>query len=93
LKRCYVPLSDCYRGWENTLKRTQKELKKILRDSPSLKNYFQQILIDCYRDSIDNIIDEYDVSFPEFCPFPNDVDELLNHKFWENLENSDSLNC
>ena len=53
LKRCYVPLPECYRGWENTLKRTQKELKKILRDSPSLKNYFDKVFVDCYRDGVD----------------------------------------
>ncbi|MGK7945878.1 MAG: DUF29 domain-containing protein [Microcystaceae cyanobacterium] len=28
LKRCYVPLPDCYRGWEVTLKRTQSKLNR-----------------------------------------------------------------
>ena len=84
LKRCYVPLPECYRGWENSLKRTQKELKKILRDSPSLKNYFDKVFVECYRDGVDNIRDEYDIIFPEVCPFTNDVDELLNKNLWEN---------
>jgi hypothetical protein len=83
LKYRYVPLSDCYRGWENTLKRTQKELKKILRDSPSLRNYFQDVWEECYQDAVDNIIDEYDVIFPDICPFSNDINELLNNKFWK----------
>jgi hypothetical protein len=83
LKRCYVPLPDCYRGWEVTLKRTQKKLKKVLRDSPSLKNYFTEVLVDCYRDAVDNIIDEHDVNFPDNCPFSQDIGVLLNHKLWE----------
>lgn len=80
LKRQY-----CYRGWEVTIKRTQKEIKKILRDSPSLKNYFLEIEANSYHDAVDNLADEYDVSFPETCLFPSDIDELLNHRFWENI--------
>jgi hypothetical protein len=83
IKRRYVPLSDCYRGWENTLKRTQKELKKNLRDSPSLKNYFLAILNDCYQDAVDNLQDDYDINFPENSPFPETIEVLLNEKFWQ----------
>ena len=83
IKRRYVPLSDCYRGWENTLKRTQKELKKNLRDSPSLKNYFLAILNDCYQDAVDNLQDDYDINFPEHLPFPETIEVLLNEKFWQ----------
>jgi hypothetical protein len=85
LKRRYIPLADCYRGWEVTIKRTQKEINKILRDSPSLNNYFVEIKANCYQDAVDNLADEYDVSFPETYPFPSDIDELLNHRFWENM--------
>ena len=83
IKRRYVPLPDCYRGWENTLKRTQKELKKNLRDSPSLKNYFLAIINDCYQDAVDNLQDDYDLSFPESLPFPETIEILLNEKFWQ----------
>ncbi|MEB3189205.1 MAG: DUF29 domain-containing protein [Snowella sp.] len=83
IKRRYVPLPDCYRGWENTLKRTQKELKKNLRDSPSLKNYFLAIMNDCYQDAVDNLQDDYDLKFPENSPFPETIEVLLNEKFWQ----------
>ena len=83
IKRRYVPMTDCYRGWENTLKRTQKELKKNLRDSPSLKNYFLEILNDCYQDAVDNLQDDYDINFPENSPFPETIEVLLNEKFWQ----------
>lgn len=39
LKRRYVNLPDCYRGWEVTLNRTQQKLNQILKDSPSLRNF------------------------------------------------------
>lgn len=83
IKRRYVPLPDCYRGWENTLKRTQKELKKNLRDSPSLKKYFLAILNDCYQDAVDNLQDDYDLNFPENFPFSETIEALLNEKFWQ----------
>ena len=83
IKRRYVPMTDCYRGWENTLKRTQKELKKNLRDSPSLKNYFLEILNDCYQDAVDNLQDDYDINFPENSPFSEKIETLLNEKFWQ----------
>jgi len=49
LKRRYVPLTDCYRGWEGTLIRTQQKLERILQDSPSLHNYLVGIIGHWYR--------------------------------------------
>ncbi|MDJ0598550.1 MAG: DUF29 domain-containing protein [Crocosphaera sp.] len=82
LKRCYVSLPDCYRGWEVTIKRTQSKLKDILQDSPSLQNFLLDIYDECYQEALDNMRIEYDANFPDICPFTNDLDELLNHKFW-----------
>ena len=83
LKRCYVLLPDCYRGWEGTLNRTQQKLNQILDDSPSLRNFLEQILFKCYQKALDNMRIEYDANFPDVCPFPNDINKLLNHKFWQ----------
>ena len=54
LKRRYVSLQDCYRGWKVTLKRTQKQLRRVLKDSPSLRNYFVSIIEECYQDALMN---------------------------------------
>ncbi|SKB15503.1 Similar to tr/P74065/P74065 [Planktothrix sp. PCC 11201] len=83
LKRCYVSLPDCFRGWEVTIYRTQQDIKKQLRDSPSLRNYLQEIYLDCYQEALENMRIEYDAVFPDICPFPQDVDILLTGKFWE----------
>jgi len=81
LKRNYVPLPDCYRGWEVTIKRTQSQLKDILADSPSLRNLLLEIYRDCYHEAVENMRIEYDADFPDIYPFSDDVDTLLTEKF------------
>ena len=83
LKRNYVMLPDCYRGWEVTINRTQSNLRDILADSPSLRNYLREIYFNCYQESLGNMQIEYDAEFPNICPFSQDVDTLLTGKFWE----------
>lgn len=83
LKRKYVPLSDCYRGWEVAIKRTQSKLRDILADSPSLRYLLLEIYRDCYDEALENMRIEYDTNFPDVYPLIDDVDVLLNQKFWE----------
>ena len=83
LKRNYVLLPDCYRGWEVTINRTQSNLRHILADSPSLRNYLREIYFNCYLEALNNMQVEYDAEFPDVCPFSQDVDTLLTGKFWE----------
>ncbi|MFN4849959.1 DUF29 domain-containing protein [Microcystis sp.] len=83
LKRRYLPLSDCYRGWEVTIKRCQSQLKAILNDSPSLCSFLTDICDNCYQEAVENMRIEYDANFPDICPFSKDIDGLLNHKFWQ----------
>jgi hypothetical protein len=86
LKRRYVSLPDCYRGWEVTLKRTQKQLRRVLKDSPSLRNYFVSIIEECYQDALINMRDEYDAIFPDRLPFSGDIDQLLTEEFWHEIQ-------
>ncbi|GAX35394.1 DUF29 domain-containing protein [Nodularia sp. NIES-3585] len=86
LKRCYVPMSDCYRGWEIEIRNFRQRLQIELEDSPSLKNFILEILSKSYTMALENVSDGYpDVYFSDVCPFPSDVDALLNKKFWESL--------
>ncbi|MFM8294325.1 MAG: DUF29 domain-containing protein [Microcystaceae cyanobacterium] len=82
LKRRYVPLQDCYRGWELTLIRTQQKIEQILRDSPSLRNYLWGIKSKCYQNALKNTRKEYDEIFPDRLPFSDDIDQLLTEEFW-----------
>lgn len=84
LKRRYVMMFDCYRGWEIEIINFRQRLKLELEDSPSLKNYIIEILPKSYKIALENVIDSYpDIDFPFVFPFSDNVDELLNNKFWE----------
>ncbi len=84
LKRRYVMMFDCYRGWEIEIRNFRQRLKLELEDSPSLKNYIKEVLPKSYQTALENVIDSYpDTDFPVVYPFSDNIDELLNHKFWE----------
>jgi hypothetical protein len=84
LKRCYVVLPDCYRGWEIEIRNFRKKLKKEFKYSPSLKRFMIEILEECYREALEAVKEDYpDSNFPDVCPFAEDIDGLLNHKFWQ----------
>jgi hypothetical protein len=84
LKRCYVPMPDCYRGWEVEIRNFRRELKQEFKDSPSLKIFMSEIFKESCEDALKVMKEDYpNVNFPDVCPFSNDIDELLNNKFWE----------
>ncbi|MEB3312313.1 MAG: DUF29 domain-containing protein [Snowella sp.] len=83
LKRRYVSLSDCYRGWEVILLRTQHDIAQILQDSPSLHNYCLEIIDKCYRKALKFLRKEYDATFPDAIPFPQEIEPLLDEEFWQ----------
>ncbi|AKG20837.1 DUF29 domain-containing protein [Calothrix sp. 336/3] len=84
LKRCYVPMSDCYRGWEIEIRNFRQNLQIELEDSPSLKNFIEEILPKSYEMALTNVRDGYpDIYFPDVFPFLEDIDLLLTQKFWE----------
>ena len=84
LKRCYVHLPDCYRGWEIEIRNFRRELKAEFKDSLSLKSFMLNILTESYQEALEFVREDYpDVTFPDVCPFPQDVEILLTEKFWE----------
>ena len=83
LKRRYVPLNECYRGWELTIKRTQSKLQDILDDSPSLRSYLLEIMPNCYQEALENVRIEYNSFFPDEYVFSAKINLLLTQKIWE----------
>ena len=83
LKRRYVPLNECYRGWELTIKRTQSQLQDILDDSPSLRSYLLEIIPNCYQEALENVRIEYNSLFPDEYVFSAKINLLLTQKIWE----------
>jgi len=85
LKLCYSNYVQDYRGWNETISRSQRQLKGLLEDSPSLKQYWDDIFLECYLDALVALRenrDYQDFSFPDECPFPKKIDQLLQKTFW-----------
>jgi len=83
-KRCYVNIPDCYRGWEVTIINQRDELRRLLRQSPSLKRHFLQSFDESFDTALELVITEYDqTSFPSTWQFSRDTDSILSVKFWE----------
>ncbi|ELR97442.1 DUF29 domain-containing protein [Gloeocapsa sp. PCC 73106] len=83
LKRRYVLMSDCYRGWEIEIRNFRQRLKIELEDSPSLRLFVLEILSKSYQMALENVREGYpDTDFPDDCPFPNDVEILLTENLW-----------
>ena len=81
LKRCYVDLPQCYKGWETEIRNFRNEIEEILIDSPSLKNYLFKVHSFCYQKAWKNIKEDYpDINFPTTFTF--DIDNLLTQKYW-----------
>ncbi|NCR86747.1 MAG: DUF29 domain-containing protein [Microcystis aeruginosa K13-05] len=81
-------------AWKGEIRTFRKQIKKLLRDSPSLKPYLSEILEECYSDAREIIIDitQLDASI-----FPLEVlanlEEILDENWLPNWEaiSKDSL--
>lgn len=85
LKRLYVPLPDCYRGWQATVQEQRNALKRLLKSSPSLKNHFEQGFEEIYQDARSTVQEEFsDVAFPDW-QFSREPEAILNQALWETI--------
>lgn len=66
-------------SWVNTIDEQREQLELILKDSPSLKPYFRDILLECYQKAVRAASNETHLSpqtFPVDCPF--NLEQILN---------------
>jgi hypothetical protein len=84
LKRCYVNLPECYRGWELTIIGQRNEIKKIIKQSPSLKRHIISVFDELFNDALEIVQTEYENTiFPETWQFTYEIDLLLSTNFWK----------
>ena len=87
LKRMYiVSRPQEFNGWERTIREQRRQIKRTLKTSPSLKNYFTEIFDYAYQDALDEVLSEkgyQSVKFPDTWQFNRDIDSMLNVDFWE----------
>lgn len=70
-------------SWLNTIDEQREQLELILKDSPSLKPYFQEILSDCYQKAIRATVNETNLpkkTFPIECPFTQE--QILDDNYF-----------
>ena len=66
------------RLWRVTIGEQRRQIKKLLRDSPSLKPWLLTVLSDCYSDALQDVIDKTGLSphsLPKDCSV--NIDQLL----------------
>ena len=84
LKRQYVPLPDCFRGWQVTIRTQRNDLKRLLKKAPSLRNHLLAEFDSLYQEAHSEVCEEYpNAQFPETWPFSRDLDTILTELFWE----------
>lgn len=69
-------------SWKFSLREHRQHLQKTFRDSPSLKNYYLQVLAECYQDSRELAADETGLDvmvFPIEIPFT--PEQILDSEF------------
>ena len=69
-------------SWKGSIREHRRRVNKALKDSPSLKTYFQDILAECYANSREQAADETSLplnSFPVNCLYT--PEEILDSNF------------
>ncbi|BAZ84613.1 DUF29 domain-containing protein [Dolichospermum compactum] len=83
LKRIYVSSEYDNRGWEVTIREQRRQLRILLKQSPSLKRYFTAVLDQSWEEALMEVREDYpSFQFPDVWEFSLNVDALLSEKFW-----------
>ncbi|MDX2242147.1 MAG: DUF29 domain-containing protein [Leptolyngbyaceae cyanobacterium bins.302] len=84
LKRKYVIPPTDFRGWEITIRDQRGELRRLFKQSPSLKRYGLEVLDEVWQSALAEVQEDYPtIDLPDECPFLLDIESLLTEKFWE----------
>ena len=81
LKYQYQPQKRSNR-WKASIREHRRRLRKLFKDSPSLKPYFHEVLYECYQDAREQASDETGLSletFPIESPFT--PEETMNRDY------------
>lgn len=85
LKRTYIDMPDCYGGWVESVDKQRIALRRLLKDSPSLKPYLVEVFDEVYSDTLIVVCRSYpQYQFPEKWSFERNLEALLTIDFWLN---------
>ena len=69
-------------SWKGSIVEHRRRIREALKESPSLKRYFEEVFAECYGDAIDLASAETGLSmetFPQSCPYT--LTEVLDSSF------------
>jgi hypothetical protein len=71
--------------WQREIRNFRIQIRKTLKDSPSLKNYAQEIYLECYQDACKLFSDRSQISLKTFPSEPiATVEQLLDEDWFPN---------
>jgi hypothetical protein len=74
-------------GWQSTIKEQRFRIARVLKESPSLRSYPQEVLLDEYSLARSEAAEETGLpeeAFPGTCPFT--IEEILDSSFLPDTE-------
>ncbi|MEG3863130.1 DUF29 domain-containing protein [Microcoleus sp. herbarium12] len=70
-------------SWKGSIVEHRRRIRKTLKDSPILKPYLEEVLVECYADALEQASAETGLSvetFPQSCIYS--AVEVLDSDFW-----------
>ncbi|MBE9012404.1 DUF29 domain-containing protein [Pseudanabaenaceae cyanobacterium LEGE 13415] len=65
-------------SWSGSIIEHRRRIRKALRDSPSLKNYLEEVLVECYESAAEQASAETELPIEEFPPeCPYSIEQIL----------------
>jgi len=84
IKRCYLALPENDRGWELTIREQRRELRILLKQSPSLRPYLAQIFDETWDVALSELRQDYPTAqLPKTWPCSREIEDLLSETFWQ----------